>query len=48
MCRFPDSSLFAIAQDVGIDEEIVKKLTLGEVNKDTFTTKYFLIMVVQD
>jgi precorrin-2/cobalt-factor-2 C20-methyltransferase len=44
---FPDSSLFAIAQDVGTDEEIIKKLTLGEVNSDTFTSKYFSIMVVK-
>ena len=44
---FPNSSLFAIAQDVGTDQEIVKKLTLGEVTKDTFTNKYFSIMVVK-
>ncbi len=44
---FPDSSLFAIAQDVGTDQEIVKKLTLGEVTKETFTNKYFSIMVVK-
>lgn len=44
---FSDDSLFAIAQDVGTDEEIVKKLTLGEVTKDTFTSKYFSIMVVK-
>lgn len=44
---FPDTSLFAIAQDVGTNEEIVKKLTLGEVTKDTLTSKYFSIMVVK-
>jgi precorrin-2/cobalt-factor-2 C20-methyltransferase len=44
---FPDSSIFAIAQDVGTDQEIVKKLTLGEVTKETFTNKYFSIMVVK-
>jgi len=44
---FPDSSLFAIAQDVGTNEEIVKKLTLGEVTKETLTSKYFSIMVVK-
>jgi len=44
---FPNSSLFAIAQDVGTNEEIVKKLTLGEVTKDTLTSKYFSIMVVK-
>ena len=38
---FPDSSLFAIAQDVGTNEEIVKKLTLGEVTKDTLTSNIF-------
>jgi precorrin-2/cobalt-factor-2 C20-methyltransferase len=44
---FPDTSLFAIAQDVGTDQEIVRKLTLGEVTQGTFTTKYFSIMVVK-
>jgi precorrin-2/cobalt-factor-2 C20-methyltransferase len=44
---FPDNSIFAIAQDVGTEEEIVKKLTLGEVTKDTLTSKYFSIMVVK-
>ncbi|MDE1862612.1 MAG: precorrin-2 C(20)-methyltransferase [Thaumarchaeota archaeon] len=44
---FPSSSLFAIAQDVGTDEEVVKKLTLGEVTKETLTSKYFSIMVVK-
>ena len=44
---FPDNSLFAIAQDVGTNEEVVKKLTLGEVTKDTLTSKYFSIMVVK-
>ena len=44
---FSDNSLFAIAQDVGTNEEIVKKLTLGEVTKDTLTSKYFSIMVVK-
>jgi len=44
---FPDSSVFAIGQDLGTDQEIIKKLTLGEVTKDTMTTKYFSIMVVK-
>ena len=44
---FSDNSIFAIAQDIGTDEEIVKKLTLGEVTKNTFTNKYFSIMVVK-
>ncbi len=44
---FPDTSLFAIAQDVGTNQEIVKKLTLGEVTKEAFTNKYFSIMVVK-
>ncbi len=44
---FSDNSIFAIAQDIGTDEEIVKKLTLGEVTKDAFTNKYFSIMVVK-
>ncbi len=44
---FPNSSIFAIGQDLGTDQEIVKKLTLGEVTQDTMTTKYFSIMVVK-
>jgi len=44
---FPDNSIFAIGQDIGTDQEIIKKLTLGEVTKDTMTTKYFSIMVVK-
>src|SRR5437660_104199 len=44
---FPDSSIFAIGQDIGTDQEIIKKLTLGEVTNDTMTTKYFSIMVVK-
>lgn len=44
---FPDSSIFAIGQDIGTDQEIIKKLTLGQVTKDTMTTKYFSIMVVK-
>ncbi len=44
---FPDSSIFAIGQDLGTDHEIIKRLTLGEVTKDTMTTKYFSIMVVK-
>ncbi|MBT5200978.1 MAG: precorrin-2 C(20)-methyltransferase [Thaumarchaeota archaeon] len=44
---FPDNSLFAIGQDLGTDHEIIRKLTLGEVNDDTLTTKYFSILVVK-
>jgi len=44
---FPDSSIFAVGQDLGTKEEIVKKLTLGEVTENSFTTKYFSIMVVK-
>jgi precorrin-2/cobalt-factor-2 C20-methyltransferase len=44
---FPDSSLFAIGQDLGTDHEIVRRLTLGEVTQKTLTTKYFSIMVVK-
>jgi precorrin-2/cobalt-factor-2 C20-methyltransferase len=44
---FPDSSIFAIGQDIGTDQEIIKKLTLGQVTTDTMTTKYFSIMVVK-
>lgn len=44
---FPDNSIFAIGQDLGTEHEIVRKLTLGEVNDDTLTTKYFSILVVK-
>jgi precorrin-2/cobalt-factor-2 C20-methyltransferase len=44
---FSDDSIFAIGQDLDTKDEIVKRLTLGEVTKDTMTTKYFSIMVVK-
>ncbi len=44
---FPDNSIFAIGQDLGTDHEIIRKMTLGEVNNDTLTTKYFSILVVK-
>lgn len=44
---FPKESIFAIGQDLGTDNEIIKKLTLGEVNEDTMTSKYFSILVVK-
>jgi len=44
---FPDDSIFAIGQDLGTENEIIRKLTLGEVNDDTLTTKYFSILVVK-
>ncbi len=44
---FSDDSIFAIGQDLDTEHEIVRKLTLGEVSKDTMTTKYFSIMVVK-
>ena len=44
---FPPTSIFAVGQDLDTDHEIVKKLTLGEVNEKTLTTKYFSIMVVK-
>ncbi len=44
---FPSTSMFAVGQDLDTDHEIVKKLTLGEVNEKTLTTKYFSIMVVK-
>ena len=44
---FSDDSIFAIGQDLGTDHEIIRKLTLGEVNDDTLTTKYFSILVVK-
>ena len=44
---FPNDSVFAIGQDLGTDHEIIRKLTLGEVNDNTLTTKYFSILVVK-
>lgn len=44
---FPDNSTFAIGQDLGTEKEIIRKLTLGEVNDDTLTTKYFSILIVK-
>lgn len=44
---FPDDSIFAIGQDLGTENEIIRKLTLGEVNDDTLTSKYFSILVVK-
>jgi len=44
---FPDNSIFAIGQDLGTDHEIIRKMTLGEVNDGTLTTKYFSILVVK-
>ena len=44
---FPDNSIFAIGQDLGTDHEIIRKMTLGEVNDDSLTTKYFSILVVK-
>jgi len=44
---FPDDSIFAIGQDLGTENEIIRKMTLGEVNDDTLTTKYFSILVVK-
>ena len=44
---FPDDSIFAIGQDLGTENEIIRKMTLGEVNNETLTTKYFSILVVK-
>lgn len=44
---FPKNSIFAIGQDLGTENEIVRKLTLGEVNQNTLTSKYFSILVVK-
>jgi precorrin-2/cobalt-factor-2 C20-methyltransferase len=44
---FSDDSIFAIGQDLGTPNEIVRKMRLGDVNSDTMTTKYFSIMVVK-
>lgn len=43
---FPDDSVFAIGQDLGTENEIIKKMTLGEVD-GSLTTKYFSILVIK-
>lgn len=43
---FPDDSVFAIGQDLGTENEIIKKMTLGEVDS-SLTTKYFSILVIK-
>lgn len=44
---FSDDAIFAIGQDLGTPNEIVRKMRLGDVNESTLTTKYFSIMVVK-
>ena len=44
---FPDNSIFAIGQDLGTDHEIIRTMTLGEVNDESLTSKYFSILVVK-
>lgn len=44
---FPDDSIFAIGQDLGTENEIIRRLKLGDVNDGTLTTKYFSILVVK-
>ncbi len=44
---FPNDSIFAIGQDLGTENEVIKKMKLGEVNDDTLTTKYFSILVIK-
>ncbi len=44
---FSDDSIFAIGQDLGTPNEIVRKMRLGDVNENTMTTKYFSIMVIK-
>ena len=44
---FPDESVFAIGQDLGTENEIIRKLTLGEATSGVLTTKYFSILVVK-
>jgi len=44
---FSENSIFAIGQDLDTENEIVRKLTLGQVTEKTMTTKYFSIMVVK-
>lgn len=44
---FPNDSIFAIGQDLGTENEVIRKMKLGEVNDDTLTTKYFSILVVK-
>ncbi|RNJ74771.1 MAG: precorrin-2 C(20)-methyltransferase [Nitrosopumilus sp. D6] len=44
---FPDNSVFAIGQDLGTKNEIIRKTTLGDANNGTLASKYFSILVVK-
>ncbi len=45
---FPDDSIFAIGQDLGTENEIIRKLTLAQADDGvTLATKYFSILVVK-
>ena len=44
---FPDSSVFAIGQDLGTADEVVRKTTLGAARDGTLGSKYFSILVVK-
>ena len=44
---FGDDSLFAIGQSLGTDQEVIQKMTLGEVSEESLGSKYFSILVVK-
>ena len=43
---FPDGSVFAIGQDLGTENELITKTTLGEA-ADGIASKYFSVLVVK-
>lgn len=43
---FPDGSTFAIGQDLGTEDELITKTTLGEA-ADGIASKYFSVLVVK-
>lgn len=44
---FGDDSIFAIGQSLGTDQEVIQKMTLGQVDDVDLGSKYFSILVVK-
>ena len=44
---FGDDSVFAIGQSLGTDQEVIQKMTLGQVDDADLGSKYFSILVVK-
>lgn len=44
---FGDDSVFAIGQSLGTDQEVIQKMTLGQVDEADLGSRYFSILVVK-